>query len=144
MLGSVANGHPPFDGGAVPMSEEIDPERVKEKIDAGEDVQIVDIRSADEYERGHLPGAINIPFVHLPREIDRHSWGDDVVVVCPVGESSIQAARLIESYEGVPEDAHVASMRGGYADWSYELEAGDGDGDDESAGGTANAEEQPF
>lgn len=125
------------------MSEEIDPTSVKEKIDAGEDVQIVDIRSPEEYERGHIPGAINIPFVHLPREIDRHEWGEDVVVVCPVGESSVQAARLIESYEGVPADATVASMHGGYADWSYELEAGDGDGD-ESEAARADAEEPPF
>lgn len=121
------------------MSDEVDPQTVKEKLDAGEEVQIVDIRSPEEFARGHIPGARNIPFAHLPSEIDQHEWGRDVVVVCPVGESSIQAARLIESYEGVPDDARVASMRGGYADWTDELAS-----DEEEGSGQADAEERPF
>ena len=111
------------------MVEEVTPEEVKGKIDAGEDVQIVDIRPESEYERGHIPGAVNIPLDRLPSEIDRHEWGDDVVVACPVGQSSIQAARLIGSYEDVDSDARVASMEGGYREWEYDLER-DGDEDD--------------
>lgn len=106
------------------MSKEVDPEDVRDKLDAddGDHVQVVDIRSPEEFARGHIPGAINIPFVRLPQEIDRHEWNENIVVACPVGESSVQAARLIEAYEGVPDDACVASMRGGYAEWPYELE----------------------
>ncbi|MDX1745510.1 MAG: rhodanese-like domain-containing protein [Halobacteriales archaeon] len=121
------------------MTDEVDPDEVQAKLGSGEEVQIVDIRSPAEYAGGHIPGAINIPFAHLPREIDRHEWGSDVVVVCPIGESSIQAARLIESYEGVPDDATVASMRGGYADWEGDLEVGA----DEAEGADAGSE-SPF
>lgn len=104
------------------MVEERTPDEVKAALDAGEDLQIVDIRQPDEFTRGHLPGAVNLPLDRLPAEVQDHEWDDDILVVCPVGESSIQAARLLQSYEGVDEDARVASMAGGYAEWDYELE----------------------
>jgi hypothetical protein len=55
------------------------------------------------------------------------SGDDDVVVACPIGQSSVQAARLIDSFEGVGEDDDVRSMSGGYEEWDYELEDGDGE-----------------
>jgi rhodanese-related sulfurtransferase len=58
----------------------------------------------------------------LPRRVDEVEWGDDVVVACPIGQSSIQAARLIGSYEGVDDDSSVRSMAGGYDEWEYDLE----------------------
>ena len=107
------------------MVEEVSPEEVKQRIDDDADTQVVDIRSPAEFERGHIPGAINIPMPELPRRVDEVEWSDDVVVACPIGQSSIQAARLIGSYEGVDDDASVKSMAGGYQSWSYDLETGD-------------------
>ncbi|WP_293028525.1 rhodanese-like domain-containing protein [Natronococcus sp.] len=107
------------------MVSEISPEDVKEKLE-DDDVQIVDIRSEPEYQRGHIPGAINVPMAKLATEIDEYDWGDDVVVACPIGQSSIQAARLIGSFEDVDSDA-VASMEGGYREWEYDLETGSAD-----------------
>lgn len=116
------------------MVEEIDPDEVYEKVSRSDDVQIVDIRQEEEYRRGHIPGAVNIPLERLPAEIAGHDWNDDIVVACPIGQSSIQAARLIDSYEGVPPEARVRSMRGGYEAWSYELET------DEESGSESEAE----
>lgn len=103
------------------MVEEVSPEDVKEKLEDDE-VQIVDIRPSAHFAQGHLPGAINIPLTELPQRIEEVDWGEDIVVACPIGQSSIQAARLIESYEGVSREARVASMEGGYDAWEYELE----------------------
>lgn len=103
------------------MVREVTPGEVKDKLDDDE-TQVVDIRSQAQYERGHIPGAINIPLADLPRQIDQVEWGDEIVVACPIGQSSIQAARLIQSFEGVDADATVASMEGGYDAWEYELE----------------------
>lgn len=104
------------------MVEEREPDEVKAALEAGEDLQIVDIRQPDEYAGGHLPGAVNLPLGRLPAEVQDYEWGDDILVVCPVGESSIQAARLLQSYEGVDTNARVASLAGGYAAWDDELE----------------------
>lgn len=105
------------------MVEEVTPDDVQEKLDE-EDVQVVDIRPPEAFEAGHIPGAINIPINELPARIGEYEWGDDVVVACPVGQSSIQAARLIGSFEGADADA-VTSMKGGYEEWDYELETAD-------------------
>lgn len=117
------------------MVEEVSPEALHERMEAGEDVQVVDIRPEHEYERGHVPGALNVPMDRFGSEIERREWGEDVVVACPIGQSSIQAARLLQSYEGVPQDARVASLEGGYRAWEYALETGSdsnprADGDD--------------
>ena len=104
------------------MVDEVTPEEVKERIDDGDDTQVVDIRSPRQFEQGHIPGAINIPMAELPSRVDDVEWGDDVVVACPIGQSSIQAARLIGSYEGVDDDSSVRSMAGGYDEWDYGLE----------------------
>ena len=104
------------------MVEELSPETVEATLD---ELQVVDIRSPSEFERGHIPGAINVPLAELPRRVDDHDWEDEIVVVCPIGQSSIQAARLLQSFEGVDDDASVASMTGGYAQWDGDLEPGD-------------------
>lgn len=106
------------------MVEEITPEALKERLERGDDVQVIDIRQSPEFERGHIPGAVNIPFHRFAREVDDRDWGEDIVVACPVGESSLQAARLLEAYEGVSESAVVSNLVGGYRAWSYELETG--------------------
>jgi len=104
------------------MVEETTPDELKERLDRDEDVQVVDIRPERMFRQGHIPGAENVPFDRFAREVDQREWGDDVVVVCPMGESSLQAARLLESYEGVSGDARVANLEGGYREWEYELE----------------------
>lgn len=104
------------------MVEEISPEELKRRLDADEDVQVIDIRSSAAFESGHIPGALNVPMAELPARMDDIPWGDDVVVVCPIGQSSVQAARLIGSYEGV-DAAAVRSMAGGYDAWEWDLES---------------------
>jgi len=105
------------------MVDEITPEEVNEKLDE-EGVQVIDIRPPAAFEQGHIPGAINIPMSELPSRVDDVEWGDDVIVACPIGQSSVQAARLIDSFEGVEAEDAVRSMAGGYQDWEYELETG--------------------
>ncbi|WP_137283981.1 rhodanese-like domain-containing protein [Halorussus salinisoli] len=120
------------------MDAEISPEEVDELLDADEAVRVVDIRSEAEFDRGHIPGSENIPFHALADEIERLDGAERVVTVCPHGKASVQAARLVASYEGVPDDARVESMEGGLSEWEYELErsgASGGEADGDGAGG---------
>lgn len=104
------------------MIEEVSADELERKLAAGEDVQVVDIRPPAEFRDGHIPGAVNIPFPEFVSSLDDHEWGDSVVVACPLGESSRQAARLLESYEDVSPDAAVANLAGGYEAWQGDLE----------------------
>jgi len=122
------------------MVEDITPEQLHAKLQAGEEVQVVDIRSPREFRDGHIPGAINVPFPEFSQRIDDQEWGDEIVVACPIGKSSKQAARLLSSFAGVPDGARIANLEGGYRDWEYELARGD-DGPD---GDDAAHEDAPF
>ncbi|MFC6904812.1 rhodanese-like domain-containing protein [Halalkalicoccus tibetensis] len=102
--------------------DEITPEELNALLEEGEDVRIVDIRSAGEFDRGSIPGSENVPFQTLPREVEELAGEERVVTVCPKGQASLQAMRIIESYEGT--DGEVRSLAGGLDAWSrdYELE----------------------
>lgn len=104
------------------MVEEISAAELHARLQDGADVQVIDVRPEREFRRGHVPGAANLPITRFARAVAEHEWGDDIVLVCPHGESSLQAARLLEAYEGVPDDARIANLSGGYREWDYDLE----------------------
>ena len=57
------------------------------RIDAGNAPAILDVRSGKEFRRGHVPGAVHIPFT----AIGSHAWeipgspDDPIVVYCGLG-----------------------------------------------------------
>jgi rhodanese-related sulfurtransferase len=115
------------------MDAEISPAEVDRLLDEGDDAPVVvDIRSPTAFARGHIPGSRNIPFEEIPSRVQELTGEDRIVTVCPHGESSVQAARLIKSYEGT-SDARVESMAGGLTEWSGELARDEStDGSDEN------------
>jgi len=102
------------------MDGEISSEKLAEALESDEKPLVVDIRSATAFERGHVPGSVNVPMSQLPREVDRVADADHVVTVCPHGQASVQAARLITSFEGF--DGRVESLAGGLDAWDGPLE----------------------
>lgn len=104
------------------MVEEVTARQLHERLTDGDGVQVIDVRPERAFRRGHIPGSENVPITRFAASVADRRWGDDVVVVCPHGESSLQAARLLEAYEGVDDDASVANLTGGLAEWEYDLE----------------------
>ena len=106
------------------MDGEISTDDVYDLLEDDEDVRIVDIRDPASFERGRIPESENVPFNELPQKVSDFSDADRIVTVCPKGKASVQAARLIGSYEGTA-DATVESMAGGLNEWAekYDLEA---------------------
>ncbi|NLV13486.1 rhodanese-like domain-containing protein [Haloarcula argentinensis] len=117
------------------MDGEIDINELRSKLDE-EAVRVVDIRSPGAFERGHIPGSENVPFPSLVDEVERFEGDDEVVTVCPKGKSSVQAARLIASYEGFEGD--VVSFEPGLNGWDGPLERANAD--EEATADTAAAD----
>jgi len=113
------------------MDGEIGTEELRELTDS-EETRIVDIRSPAAFKRGHIPGSENVPLPSLVDDVEQFDDADRVVTVCPKGKSSVQAARLIASYEGF--DGRVESFGPGLSKWDGPLED---DGDE------ANTDEGP-
>lgn len=102
------------------MAAELDAATLGQLLEAGADVQIVDVRPRETFEHGHIPGSVNIPFERLLEDIDSVEWGDRVVFVCPYGERSRQAATLLSAYEGVDETT-VYNLTDGLLGWDGPL-----------------------
>lgn len=103
------------------MDGEISPEEVEELLQSDDHPRIVDIRQPASFARGHIPGSENIPFNQLASKVATLEGADHIVTVCPHGQASVQAARLIKSYAGT-SDARVDSMAGGLTAWDGDLE----------------------
>jgi len=102
------------------MDGEIGNDELEALIQA-DDARVVDIRSPAAFERGHIPDSENVPFPSLVDRVEQFDDADRVVTVCPKGQSSVQAARLIASYEGF--DGRVESFAPGLSGYEGSLEA---------------------
>ncbi|MEX2109384.1 MAG: rhodanese-like domain-containing protein [Gemmatimonadaceae bacterium] len=77
-------------------------------------LQVVDVRSPDEWSAGHLPGALHIPLAALPERIREIDASAQVVVQCQGGGRSAIAASFMLA-NGVDS---VANLEGGYDAWT--------------------------
>ena len=102
------------------MDGEISPSTVAELRGGESSPRIVDIRNPAAFERERIPDSVNIPFEELPDRVAELTDADRIVTVCPHGQASVQAARLIGSYEGTA-DCQVESMAGGLTAWEGPL-----------------------
>lgn len=98
------------------MDGEIPPSTVAELHASDAPPRIVDIRNPAAFDREHIPESVNIPFEELPDRVAELADADRIITVCPHGQASVQAARLISSYEGTA-DCQVESMAGGLTAW---------------------------
>ena len=80
------------------------------KMDAGEDMLIIDIRRADDYAKGHLKGAVNIPYGPAIAE-NLNKIPDDVMlyVNCYSGQTSSQTVALLNI-----AGKYATNVQGGY------------------------------
>ena len=70
------------------------------RIDAGNAPAILDVRSTKEFARGHVPGAIHIPFASVDQHVSEipGSPRDPVVVYCGHGPRAWFAGRALRRH----------------------------------------------
>lgn len=56
---------------------------------------LLDVRTASEYEEGHIEGAVNIPVQELSVRFDELSIEDELLVYCRTGNRSAQAVDVL-------------------------------------------------
>lgn len=89
-------------------------QELKERLDAGESVTVVDVREPHETSGGVIPGAVVIPLGQLERRWEEVRDANEVVVYCALGARSLQAAGFLRS-QGV---FNATSMDGGIYAWT--------------------------
>jgi rhodanese-related sulfurtransferase len=108
------------------MDGEIASGRLEDALADEDGPLVVDIRGPEAYRRGHIPDSVNLPLSELVGDVDRVTDVEHVVTVCPHGEASVKAARLIAAYEGF--DGRVESLEGGLTAWDGPLAGENDDG----------------
>ena len=99
--------------------------QLKQRLDAGEHMLVLDVRTAEDFadEQGHIAVAINIPVEELAVRLAEISDYQErpVIIVCRTDRESVQAAQILA--ENGFADVHVARM--GMTAWNeqgYEVE----------------------
>ena len=105
--------------GEKAMYEQITAEEAKKIIDSGEEHIILDTREQDEFDEGHIPGAILIPYTEIENKAEAMLPDKDklILVYCRSGRRSKIAAESLSKlgYTNIKEF-------GGIIDWTYEIE----------------------
>lgn len=104
--------------GEKAMYQQITPQDAKKVMDSGEEHILLDVREQDEYDDGHIPGAMLIPYTEIESKAESLLPDKDkqILVYCRSGRrSKIASMSLAEmGYTNVKEF-------GGILDWPYEV-----------------------
>src|SRR5580693_3937917 len=97
---------------------EIKPADVKERLDRGESLVLVDVREQWEYDLCRIEGAKHVPLGSLAASLNTLPDVDEVICYCHHGMRSLDAAAWLR-FQGF---AKAKSLAGGIERWSVEID----------------------
>ena len=95
------------------------PQEVKARLDAGDDILLLDVREPQEYATAHIEGSELKPLSQA------NDWARDlphdrpIIVFCHHGGRSAQVAQALTEQLG---HTNVANMTGGIEQWSLDID----------------------
>jgi rhodanese-related sulfurtransferase len=83
---------------------------LKAKLDAGEQIFLLDVRQPNEFEAGHIEGAVNVPVRQIPKALEKIPTAKDapIVVVCASAVRSGYVTMAL-SFKGYTNVKHLAA-----------------------------------
>lgn len=98
---------------------EITAVELKNRLDAGDDIQMIDVRQPDEYAFARIEGARLIPLGELMSRMDEIDSSRETVVICKVGGRS---ARAIDALARSGFSGNLVNLVGGVTAWSNDVD----------------------
>lgn len=102
---------------SAPRKEDVlTPEEAKARIDANPNLILLDVRTQEEYDQGHIPGAVCLPNEMITTDMP-FPFGQDaeILLYCRSGRRSAEAAKKLRDMGF----SNVSDL-GGIIDWPYE------------------------
>lgn len=90
---------------------------VKQMLEEGEKLHLIDVREADELAQGKIPGVIHIPLGELEYRMDELDEKIPYIIVCLSGGRSGHAAVFLEEH-----GYDATNMNGGMMMWGGEIQ----------------------
>jgi sulfur-carrier protein adenylyltransferase/sulfurtransferase len=99
--------------------KEISATELKARLDAGEDIQLIDVRQPDEYAFAQIPGAKLIPLGEIISRMGEIDPDRETVVHCKMGGRSANAIQALQrsGFKG-----ELSNLAGGITAWSNEVD----------------------
>jgi adenylyltransferase/sulfurtransferase len=104
--------------GDAPATDEIEPVELRRRLDAGELLEIIDVREPHEWAAGHLQGARPVPLGSLAERLHELDPGRTYVLQCRSGVRSARALALLRE-AGFPR---LLNLRGGILAWARDVD----------------------
>ena len=101
------------------MVEEISATELKRRMDAGENIQLIDVRQPDEYNFARIDGAKLIPLGEVISRMNEIDPDRETVIHCKMGGRS---ARAIEALQRSGFRGELKNLKGGITAWSNEVD----------------------
>lgn len=99
--------------------QEITATELKQKMDDGADIQLIDVRQPDEYDFARIEGAKLIPLGEIMRRMDELDETKEIIIQCKSGGRSGQAIMALQR-AGFTGD--LKNLKGGITAWSNEVD----------------------
>jgi rhodanese-related sulfurtransferase len=103
----------------TPPMPEISATELKQRLDNGDDIQIVDVREANEVAIGSIPNSIHIPLAQVINRMSEIDPSRETVVHCKMGGRS---ARAIQALRQSGFAGNLLNLKGGITAWSNEVD----------------------
>ena len=91
---------------------QLDPKQVHSMISQTSRPYLLDVRTPQEYQQGHINGAELIPLDELPKKMSRIPKNREVICICHSGNRSSAAANHLSS-----AGYKVSNLRRGMSNW---------------------------
>jgi len=116
---AFANGL--FEGAAkeAPALDEVTATELKQRMDSGREMQVIDVREPFEYEIAKIPGTKLIPLNQVVARMNEIDPSRDTVVHCKGG---VRSAKAIASLKQAGFPGRLINLKGGITAWSDEVD----------------------
>ena len=99
--------------------EEITATELKQRLDQGDDIQIIDVREDYEVALGRIPDAVHIPLAQVMSRMNEIEPNRDTVVYCKMGGRS---ARAIDALQRSGFSGKLINLKGGIIGWANDVD----------------------
>ena len=99
--------------------QEITAAELKNKLDADENIQLIDVRQPDEHVFAAIEGAKLIPLGEIVSRMDELDETREIILHCKAGGRSAQAIELLQKAGFTGE---LKNLKGGITAWSNDVD----------------------
>ena len=99
------------------MQQPITKQQIEELQQQNNPIKLIDIRTPAEYEKSHVPDALNIPAEIIAENISKFAANDTIVCICHKGQERSQNAAETIAGLGL---ANVFYLKDGTVGWLAE------------------------